>query len=287
MDRGLSPSGALDLTRFVMLITCPSCASEYVIDSALLRPNGRNVRCASCRTVFFAPPENPEPEPLLDPLDDFDAGPDAFALDDTPSFEIPGDAIDEAPAIAVEARNERPGKPAKKAAKPARSGKGAFSLAAYASRITALRPSGATIASVAILLAFAAALLARESVVRALPQAAGLYALVGLDVNLRGVDIGAVTSMRVVERGETFLEVEGVLENVAGRPADVPPLALSIRDRTQTSLYSWTIDPPRARLEPGERVSFRARLVAPPIEARQVLVTFVPASRATFARTGP
>lgn len=286
MDRGLSPPGALDLTRFVMLITCPSCASEYVIDSALLRPNGRNVRCASCRTVFFAPPENPEPEPLFDPLDGFDA-PDAFALDDTPSFEIPDDAIDEAPAIAVEARNERPGKPAKKGGKPAGAGKGASSLAAFAARITALRPSGATIASVAILLAFAAALLARESVVRALPQAAGLYALVGLDVNLRGVDIDAVTSVRVVERGETFLEVEGMLENVAGMPADVPPIALSIRDRTQTSLYSWTIDPPRARLEPGERVSFRARLVAPPVEARQVLVTFVPASRATLARTGP
>lgn len=285
MDRGLSPPGAFDLTRFVMLITCPSCASEYVIDSALLRPNGRNVRCASCKTVFFAPPENPEPEPLLDPLDEFDA-PDAFALDDTPSFEIP-DEVEAAPAIAVEARNERPGKPAKKAAKPARSGKGASSLAAFASRITGLRPSGAAIASVAILLAFAAALLARENVVRALPQAAGLYALVGLEVNLRGVDIGAVTSVRVVERGETFLEVEGVLENVAGVPADVPPLALSIRDRTQTSLYSWTIDPPSARLAPGERVSFRARLVAPPVEARQVLVTFVPASRATLARTGP
>ena len=269
-----------------MLITCPSCASEYVIDSALLRPNGRNVRCASCKSVFFAPPENPEPEPLLDPLDEFDA-PDAFALDDAPSFEIPDDG-EAAPAIAVEARNERPGKPAKKAAKPARAGKAGSSLAAaFASRLSGMRPSGAAIASVAILIAFAAALLARESVVRALPQAAGLYALVGLDVNLRGVDIGAVTSVRVVEHGETFLEVEGVLENVAGVPADVPPLALSIRDRTQTSLYSWTIDPPSARLAPGERVSFRARLVAPPVEARQVLVTFVPASRATLARTGP
>ena len=47
-----------------MLIVCPSCESEFAIDPALLRPNGRKLRCASCREVFFI--DGPEDEDGFD-----------------------------------------------------------------------------------------------------------------------------------------------------------------------------------------------------------------------------
>jgi predicted Zn finger-like uncharacterized protein len=36
-----------------MLIVCPSCASEYTIDPAKLGADGRRLKCASCRNIWF------------------------------------------------------------------------------------------------------------------------------------------------------------------------------------------------------------------------------------------
>ena len=45
-----------------MLIVCPSCATSYVIDPASVGPGGRNVRCARCRTTWFAGGPKAAPE---------------------------------------------------------------------------------------------------------------------------------------------------------------------------------------------------------------------------------
>jgi len=39
-----------------MLIVCPTCATPYDVQLASLSPNGRQVRCARCRTVWYAEP---------------------------------------------------------------------------------------------------------------------------------------------------------------------------------------------------------------------------------------
>ena len=39
-----------------MLIVCPSCATSYVVDLASLPPQGRQVRCVRCRTIWRAEP---------------------------------------------------------------------------------------------------------------------------------------------------------------------------------------------------------------------------------------
>lgn len=47
---GLSRKTAFE----VMLIVCPSCATSYMIDPASVGSGGRMVRCARCRTTWFA-----------------------------------------------------------------------------------------------------------------------------------------------------------------------------------------------------------------------------------------
>jgi len=37
-----------------MLIVCPSCATSYDVSLESLQPNGRQVRCVRCRTVWRA-----------------------------------------------------------------------------------------------------------------------------------------------------------------------------------------------------------------------------------------
>jgi|SRR5579862_74963 predicted Zn finger-like uncharacterized protein len=45
-----------------MLIVCPSCATSYMIDPAALPASGRNVRCARCKTTWFAGAPKPGAE---------------------------------------------------------------------------------------------------------------------------------------------------------------------------------------------------------------------------------
>ena len=45
-----------------MLIICPSCATSYMIDPASVGPGGRTVRCARCKTTWFAGGPKSAPE---------------------------------------------------------------------------------------------------------------------------------------------------------------------------------------------------------------------------------
>ena len=40
-----------------MLITCSSCNSKYLVNSADLKPNGRTVRCIKCRHDWYQAPD--------------------------------------------------------------------------------------------------------------------------------------------------------------------------------------------------------------------------------------
>ena len=53
-----------------MLIVCPSCATSYMIDPASVGPGGRTVRCARCKTTWFAggPKSAPEVTAFVDGL---------------------------------------------------------------------------------------------------------------------------------------------------------------------------------------------------------------------------
>ena len=47
-----------------MLLTCSSCNSRYLINSADLQPNGRTVRCSKCNNAWFQEPNLVEEEAL-------------------------------------------------------------------------------------------------------------------------------------------------------------------------------------------------------------------------------
>jgi len=47
-----------------MLLKCASCNSQYLINSADIKPNGRKVRCAVCNHEWFQTPNLDEKETL-------------------------------------------------------------------------------------------------------------------------------------------------------------------------------------------------------------------------------
>lgn len=133
----------------------------------------------------------------------------------------------------------------------------------------------------ATILLVAGGLHQRERVVRHLPQTARLYAVIGLPVNLRGIEIRSVQSRVIEEADEAVLVVEGELVNVAGRRVDVPRLHFTLAGPDGRQVYVWSAQADRGVLQPGETLVFRRRLAAPPAEAKAVSVRFLTRSDIT------
>ena len=235
-----------------MLIVCPSCASTYTIEADLLGAGGRRVRCAACRREWFVDRADPVAAPAIaayeavvaeisgvPPLGNAPLGADNIA------------AMHRPPPFNGPARQARLGH-------IARAGRGFLHVT--------------TVAGLILLVGGLA--LARDSVVRALPGTARLYAAVGVPVNLRGLEFRGVRPELVTEGDNRTLVIEGEVANVTRKGQDVPPIAVAVRNKTGQPLYSWTVDPPRERLEAGETLAFRSRLATPPVDGHDILVRF-------------
>lgn len=114
----------------------------------------------------------------------------------------------------------------------------------------------------------------RERIVRIAPPMASAYRALGLRVNLAGLELRDVHSRIVMDGARRVLVTEGEIVNVRREPNKVPPLTLAVRGPNGLDRYAWTAPTPKSRLEPGEKVAFRARLASPPEDGAEVLVRF-------------
>ena len=121
----------------------------------------------------------------------------------------------------------------------------------------------------------------RAQIVGVLPAAASVYAALGLKVNLRHMDVFAVSAKVVEEDGRKILLVEGQIKNIDASARTPPRMRLAVEDLSGREIYFWTAAPPKSRLNPGENAFFRARLAAPPEEGAEVRVRFAPDASAT------
>jgi predicted Zn finger-like uncharacterized protein len=117
-------------------------------------------------------------------------------------------------------------------------------------------------------------LVAREQVVQLIPDLAGLYRLVGLDVNLRGLEFRDVATTRELDGSTPVLVVEGLIANVEAEERLVPPLRFALQSAAGREVYAWTMDPPKESLAAGDELRFKSRLPAPPEAAVDVEVRF-------------
>lgn len=268
-----------------MQLTCPSCQTAFYVSESALGAEGRNVRCAVCRNVWFATPADAIPEIELAEAGRGPAGstkpddpqlpslirqPDPIEWSDSPAMgEMASPPL--APIVSPEPR-------------PAVS-RSTSPRKAPASKTPAVRSQSRLVTMTAILAAIlAVGIGSRTSIVRAVPDLAGFYATIGLPVNLRGLEFQAVTTTGEVQDGIAVLVIEGEVVNITRHPVELPRLRLAILDHQQRELYSWTSLLPRSILADGERIAFRSRLASPPVEGREVLVRFLSRSDLTSAR---
>ena len=307
-----------------MLIVCPSCATSYDVNLASLSPNGRQVRCVRCRTIWHAEPSHadklmhaaaalaPERDVPTDGAEDaVDRAADelasarlepfrratdeqastapatAFGRDGEPAEQIErgySDEVEAPPIVPIDLDEERPRAVRDRRVhvpEPEESG-GAQDIESVAARRLrakrgSLRWPLSRLQTGILALALLDTILVgwRSDVVRALPQTASFYSLLGLSVNLRGLVFDNVATVTEQHEGVPILVVEGNVVNTTRKNEDVPRLKFILRNAAQHEIYSWTAVPVRASLPPGEGVGFRTRLASPPADARDVVVRFV------------
>jgi len=119
----------------------------------------------------------------------------------------------------------------------------------------------------------AVVVLGREAAVSAIPDLAGLYAAVGLPVNLAGLAIDQVVAERVTGDPLARLVVRGTIRNVSGAEEIVPPILITLGDNG-ASTPAGMLAPPAPVLGRGESASFTWEIAEPGPPAASVALRF-------------
>jgi len=283
----------------LMHLICPHCTTFYGIDSSALGKEGRTVRCSRCKEVWLArsddmawsehalmpmstlagtasasnmtvQPEATGPKDSHDGVPVVDSPPISGewpATGDKPSWQN-GDALGW-PLMALDnavqdAEMVRPPRaPLLRRLKPS------FFL-----RRPLMVPGGVPAACAAMGALVLALMIWRVDVVRLLPQTAGFYKLVGVDVNVRGLAFKDVKVATETVEGKPVLVIEGTIVDQARKAVPLPRLRFSVRDAQGAEIYAWNAVLEQSTLNPGEKAWFRSRLASPPAEGRNIDVRF-------------
>ena len=258
-----------------MILTCPSCGTQYSVKDNAIPPLGRQVRCASCGHSWRQEPLATAEDPAL--------APDEVANEPPLPEEIPADESDrwdegdeplaEAPApppIPPEAdvvglAEAAPSAPLEHDAP----GDEDFGL--FIER----EPSEPRRRSRIIL--FAVVLLAIAAL------AAAFWMLAPAEWRERlGIAAAGETPLQLMmthsdrqrlASGNELLAVSGRVINPTSKTQTVPPIRAQLKSSTGRLVYSWTIPPPARTLPPGGSASFNSAELNVPPGADELTVT--------------
>lgn len=279
-----------------MRTTCPRCDTAYTIPDDRIGPKGRKVRCTRCGEQWRATATDPDPvetfradaaEPAVaetpsppasatDTIDPFDALTTEPEPEAATAAEPLADGLAE-PTREAEAAPPAFERPAEGPPKPnarSRHRRAHLKMPRMPAAVTRLAPFVGPAVFLVSCLIFTGLVVFRASVVAQAPALAGFYRLVGLEVNLRGLDFGPIETLREMADGQPVLVVEGSLANTSGAARQVPALRFALRDADAQELYAWSVDPRATVIAAGDRLRFRTRLVAPPERAADLQVRF-------------
>jgi predicted Zn finger-like uncharacterized protein len=270
-----------------MHIVCPNCTTSFTINPAALGADGRTVRCSRCKLTWLARPEHaletvaaPAMAAPVATQRDVAAEWDAMAQEDTPMVKSPSVSPDwpsqaaqhEAEADWTTAARHDLHDDADQAPKRSRL-RELFALPPFPP-IPLLRGAGLTATCAAMAALVLALVVWRNDVVRLLPQTAGFYRLVGLEVNLRGLAFKDIKITYETVDAKPVLVIEGMIIGETGEPVGIPRLRFSVRDAQGAEVYAWNAVLEQSALKPGERAWFKTRLASPPPEGRNIDIRF-------------
>lgn len=265
-----------------MIITCPHCQTKYQVTYEAIGSVGRKVQCAYCQRAWQQEPAQPEAPPEPD-----DIIFEAFAedgLDEALVAEEKTVAVELARRLALEQEQAEP-VPQKSAGEvdPAVIRKRQKAFLRRQSELIAhlplarLRRTARVAGAVTLCALIGLFYFGRVQLVERMPSLAGVYSVLGLGVNVVGLDFSNVTAQRALRNGKEVLIVSAQIVGLMPEPVAVPPVMVTLLGPSGLAIYEWSVTPAVRDLMAGERSSFDTQLTLPPGEAEHMRLSFAAA----------
>ena len=287
-----------------MILTCPNCGTQYVVKDGAIPPQGRQVRCASCKHSWHQDPDletaPAEEESLAEAtLIEPRSGPDAEqrAFEEAVVEAQEQSAVPEAAPVPPEPteREEAVAEYAAQQRAQVVSGEPEGAVSAETVPVAAdwneppvaeavddefspfsssdeMESEGRSPLTRILIVALLVIALAAAFYFLA-PDA--LKARVGLGAAGTSPLALVTTHMdrQKLESGNELLTVTGRVVNPTAKEQDVPPLQAQLKSRAGKVVYSWTIQPPARSLAAGASASFNSAEVNVPPGGDELTIT--------------
>jgi predicted Zn finger-like uncharacterized protein len=270
-----------------MILTCPSCGTQYVVKDGAIPPEGRQVRCASCKHSWHQDPEvselpgepADEPAPEAEMADEHESIAEATLIEPRSGPEAEERAYEEAvvdetaaaePQVTDDTPTAAEAQPEEDWREPpeAEAEGDTYSPFAAESEVEpARRRRLLPLVLVVLVIALAAAfwfLAPPEWKTRLGLAAAGASPLALVTTHM---------DRRPLESGQELLTVTGRVINPTNEEQAVPPLQAQLRSHAGKLVYKWTIAPPARTLPAGASASFNSAEVNVPAGGDELTIT--------------
>lgn len=277
-----------------VVIACPNCGTRYQVPYTTIGVDGREVQCAQCTKHWHATAEAPHhPKPPVENDVLFSAAEES-ALDAT--FEAEARSATPAPALPATVQRDadhartladiraalapKPKTEPVNELDPALLSKSKREFAQRQKSISGRLPMARvrrTVRLAAFVLLVSILVLGfalRTDLVRWFPALAGLYASIGMPVNVIGLEFENSKTMTTFRGGKSVMVISSNIRSVASSTVAVPPVLITLLDASGTIVYEWTVTTVATEMAPGEVFEFSTEVSAPPQGATTVRLSF-------------
>lgn len=210
-----------------MILTCPQCASRFLLPATSLSPEGRHVKCSNCGEIWE---QLPDPEELAE----FEQ-PEEEAAEGEQDFEDIPDAV-----------------------KPIPEGSSVPALAEDEKSLKDKLIGPAIVAGLSFVLILIVLLALNKPITGAFPSTAGFFKTFGISMKIPGEGLVFDKVQASTEGGHIILN--GTIINLTSDEKKMPHIDAVIRDSHGEELEVWSIAPPVKTIEKEGVQPFSAQI---------------------------